>query len=887
MHHFYQIDLETATINLKENTLLHVNSAIAASDIDGDGKDEIIFGNKGGTARCFDESGFIWKQEFLKGNMSFAPIIVNLDNDSNLEILFLYRTIHAIDTDGKILMEKELSGAFNSPALAGDFNDDGKLEIILTGYGVFGGNNIVCLQWNVPYNKTNNDWTVFSGSRSHAGFHHPERSFTRYNFPDKIKKITSEFTLREENLQILTGKNTWRFDIKNPASKRLVLLSHLRFPDGSFQHFVHHIHATKERVSLPLSIKTPGDYELRQELIDADARIILDSKNQIIAYEGITSDKKFLQNTYQDIMNISELWKGTNPLIASEIHSEVLSLKGQLIALENEDESQIIEYLPDVIHKSRRLLTLSKAGQVLSPNGSFIAWEYCPWAFFDAKETLPTPADSLEQLSVNLCIGEYESVALNLTNLSSKNQVIRVSPKASKGSDKFSFEKHLHFRRAVEVSTVRREQIFDALPKLDEANLISIPAMESQQLWITINAGDLPPGEYIVEIKLVNLETVPSTVTVPLRISVYDLALPRPRPLRFCVWAYAADWPEYKLNDLNDHGVTVHFGTPPQAICNKDGVIEEPIDFSKHDASVKRLAQDRFLLFVGPQHKVKGQPFLSDQWKKAFIRYLRQWVLHMSQLGLDYRDWAIYPYDEPSTPYALTTINLVKIAKLIREADPNILIYTDPTSGTNEKTLEMLKDLIDIWCPSSELLERFGDKILPFAKKYGKEVWFYDAAGKSKTLSPLGIYRWRFWYAWNLGLTGAGWWTYSHGDFDWEGPNELGDYWATIYKSPTAIVTSKRWEVSREGIEDFEILYLLRESIKRAKISGYSGPELREAENVLNTIPVSIEKKLLGIGRRIPLNMDGVPHYTIMTSALQEARKKIVTNCMRLNNALK
>ena len=166
-------------------------------------------------------------------------------------------------------------------------------------------------------------------------------------------------------------------------------------------------------------------------------------------------------------------------------------------------------------------------------------------------------------------------------------------------------------------------------------------------------------------------------------------------------------------------------------------------------------------------------------------------------------------------------------------------------------------------------------------------MWFYDAAGKAKTLSPLGIYRWRFWYAWNQGLTGTGWWTYSYGDYDWKGPNDIGDYWATIYKSPAANVTSKRWEISREGIEDYEILYLLREGIKKVRESGFKGPELREAEEVFKNVPISIEKILSGIGRRIPLNTDGVTQYPMVTSVLQEARIQIIENCIRLTNALK
>ena len=122
---------------------------------------------------------------------------------------------------------------------------------------------------------------------------------------------------------------------------------------------------------------------------------------------------------------------------------------------------------------------------------------------------------------------------------------------------------------------------------------------------------------------------------------------------------------------------------------------------------------------------------------------------------------------------------------------------------------------------------------LPVAKRVGKEVWFYDASGRSRTLSSLGLYRWRFWYAWNLGLTGAGWWTYAYGDHSWDGRNAMGDYFSTVYQSPGARVTSKRWEVAREGIEDYEILYLLREAIQRAERKGVSGSAVSEAKRLL------------------------------------------------------
>jgi len=255
----------------------------------------------------------------------------------------------------------------------------------------------------------------------------------------------------------------------------------------------------------------------------------------------------------------------------------------------------------------------------------------------------------------------------------------------------------------------------------------------------------------------------------------------------------------------------------------------------------------------------------------------------MDELGLGYEDWALYPYDEPSTPYAETTRRLVEVATVIRQADPQILIYTDPTSGTTMESVDMLSGLIDIWCPSAELLERLGPELVPRAREVGKEVWFYDASGRAKGLSCLGLYRWRFWYAWNMGFTGAGWWAYSHhGPDRWEGPNRTGDFFATVYGGPRGPVSSKRWEAAREGIEDYEYLWLLRAAIEDAEIRGPVTPALRDARQLLAGAPRDIQRSLYGVGRRLPLTPDGVPAYDQATRALETTRQRLVEACLSL-----
>ncbi|MBI4557761.1 MAG: PQQ-like beta-propeller repeat protein, partial [Candidatus Hydrogenedentes bacterium] len=53
LHHFYRINLATHAVEFEENVFMHINGAIVASDLDGDGADEVMFGTKGGALWCY------------------------------------------------------------------------------------------------------------------------------------------------------------------------------------------------------------------------------------------------------------------------------------------------------------------------------------------------------------------------------------------------------------------------------------------------------------------------------------------------------------------------------------------------------------------------------------------------------------------------------------------------------------------------------------------------------------------------------------------------------------------------------------------------------------------------------------------------------------------
>ena len=110
----------------------------------------------------------------------------------------------------------------------------------------------------------------------------------------------------------------------------------------------------------------------------------------------------------------------------------------------------------------------------------------------------------------------------------------------------------------------------------------------------------------------------------------------------------------------------------------------------------------------------------------------------------------------------------------------------------------------------------------------GKLFWTYaNPLGVAPTkASPYHYYRLAVWRAWKEGMTGFSYWIYKTGRWDstGQGPN-----WAVVYLTNAAdcpaevsrqelVVPGKRWEATREGVEDYAYLHLLRAAISDSSL---------------------------------------------------------------------
>jgi len=366
LHHFYQINLQSGKVDLAENVLLHINDAMVATDFDGDGVEEIVFGNKGGEARCFSQNGWKWKLQVEHDTFSSTPIVFNFNTDPDLEILCANDALQLLKFNGTRLLEGKLPSAVNSAPLAGDFDNDGKLDVLIAGHGMFGSNLFACLKWDVPFTANPNAWLRFGGDRAHARYQ--KSRFTPLPGIQLAEKKSAANFEAAEKPELLSGRNTWRFDLTNPALQRLVLLTEIRFPDDTRRYFARHTQSAAARIQLPFDVTLAGNYQIRQQLVDAEQQQRLVTRDLKIDYAGLANDQRFLENLFTEIQPVLTKWK--HPRIARELSQELAALKGRLKALEAGQTREMGALIAD----TRRLREMVQAGLALAPDKSFFAW---------------------------------------------------------------------------------------------------------------------------------------------------------------------------------------------------------------------------------------------------------------------------------------------------------------------------------------------------------------------------------------------------------------------------------------------------------------------------------------------------------------------------------
>jgi len=157
---------------------------------------------------------------------------------------------------------------------------------------------------------------------------------------------------------------------------------------------------------------------------------------------------------------------------------------------------------------------------------------------------------------------------------------------------------------------------------------------------------------------------------------------------------------------------------------------------------------------------------------------------------------------------------------LINSSAPDLRIMT--TTPPSQE-LESIREYIDIYCP---ITSDYNEVEWSQAQQDGKEMWMYPCVGLQAPWPNSHLYNRLFeirvllWQTYYYNIDGFLYWSanaYFHGNYGMA-YNGWGDGWFLYTDDNGKIDPSIRWEAYRDGIEDYEYLYIINATLN--EISG-------------------------------------------------------------------
>ena len=370
--------------------------------------------------------------------------------------------------------------------------------------------------------------------------------------------------------------------------------------------------------------------------------------------------------------------------------------------------------------------------------------------------------------------------------------------------------------------------VADPLPVMNEARSLAVPPGESRQVWISVDTGALPPGRYTSSVSFVPFDRDLPAKSLPVWIRVLPVRLPERMPIAVFNWDYAKT--EHEVADLARHRTnTFLMGTNPLMDFAADGTPKGTVDWSRYDLGLRRKlacarANGGIVLFSYGLvrdferrfSKKLGWTFMDGAWQKAFQAWALEFERHLrDDIGMDYAEYAVQLWDEATREHAEMT---ARAGAFLRTFAPRMRTCMDGAQNLAE--IRLLDPVTDLWIPHQTTLYSHQERseiraLYRELMARGEPVWTYTCSTHMKALSPLDYYRLKEWRVWELGMQGSCYWAYNSmrgdpwNDFD----GEIADC-GVMYEGQTTPITSRRWEATRDGREDYLCLHLLREGAK-------------------------------------------------------------------------
>lgn len=454
---------------------------------------------------------------------------------------------------------------------------------------------------------------------------------------------------------------------------------------------------------------------------------------------------------------------------------------------------------------------------------------------------------------------------------------------------------------------------------LSDAKQVAVEVGRYQAIYLTIRIPrDARAGDYQ---GTVTFQSQQGNRTLPLSLTVYPLTLPQERHLMATLWYSTNRFKQfhgvdpadsdafYKMlgvyaRNMADHRQNVFRVALEliQATKSKDGKLA--FDFSRFDkwadvfwsTGAMDLLETGFVARFGEGDWSSRQIVLRDfrvrdEATKASAtmpgKEFLPLLLPALEQHLQERGWldktVFHIADEPSNHNVMDW----------REASDFVHRYGPRLRRIDAIETPHCLDRLEIWVPKIDHYATWQQAYTD-AQRLGNEMWFYTVgifqagAYPNKTVDvPLIQSRVLHWFNYRFDLKGYLHWGYnSWTDDPFEAPGQhRGDGWH-VYPKKGGLLDSLRWEQMRNGIQDYECLWLLQDKVRQMKgtmsqrVSSLIDPSRRSLEIAASVVKTtdnySNDPNVLYAAKRQILqeilDLDQSPRVIVQTNPIEHSR---------------
>ena len=551
-----------------------------------------------------------------------------------------------------------------------------------------------------------------------------------------------------------------------------------------------------------------------------------------------------------DLAAVREALKSIGP--SERLERELTAIEKEIPKLETDASEDFRTIFPmNALH--RRIFSVQAAVWREKGIGPIVAWQKNRWDMLSPTEI---PRGGGAKIDVAMMSNEFRGAAFNISNAGESLSELRMSIVGLPGGVN---PKYITVHDVLFTDTKSGVPIAAAMPNAKNAGdgyMFKISSGMTRQVWLTFNLKDVVAGEYQGRIVL-----EPVGIRIPIRLKIYPFTLPEKLTLHLGGWDYTDQDYVWSVT-LENRAALIkhlreHFVDMPWAQCSvmpygkydKQGnMVEEPhVDnFKKW---IERWQGARlYYVYIDLDNKNKAIGYKGEKigdfemgtaaFKKAvgswitwWVNKLKEWDIKPEQLGLLLVD-EMHSHEEDNI--------FIEYAKIIRKAQPQVVIWEDPIWREPWKALPKLFELCDALCPQMAMWitegKRFADFYLNQCKA-GKELWFYSCNGPGKLLDPYSYHRMQQWFCWKYDAKGSCFWSFA----DSRGPSSWNEYISTagaftpVFLDKDSVTCGKHMEAIREGMEDYEYLRMLRDRIDELVKKNVQGKVIDSAKKLLGS----------------------------------------------------